>query len=226
MDDMDTVLELKNISKIYETKNNTQTVLKNVNLKIAKGDMLAIMGRSGSGKSTLLMIMGTLLKPSSGNIKVTGKDVLMLSPDEISELRREKTGFVFQDFRLFENLNVGENIILPMVLNRNYSKEMTDRMLHIARRLEIESLLEKSVSEISGGEKQKVALGRALINDPDIILADEPTGNLDTGSRNMILDLFMTINKEMGKTIIIVTHDHYAAKQCKKIVELRDGNIL
>jgi len=222
---MDTVLELKNISKKYEMNNNVQPVLQNVDLKIGKEDMLAIMGRSGSGKSTLLMIMGTLLKPDSGLLRVLGKDISMVSADEISKLRREKIGFIFQDFRLLENLNVGENILLPLVLDQHYSKEMTAQMMQIAKKLEINTILNKSIKDISGGEKQRVAIGRALINNPDIILADEPTGNLDSKSCTIILDLLSKINNEMGKTIVIVTHDNYVAKQCKKIFELKDGSI-
>ncbi|MBO5033166.1 MAG: ABC transporter ATP-binding protein [Lachnospiraceae bacterium] len=220
---MDTILELKNISKSYRTKAAIQTVLKNINLKIEKEDMLAVMGRSGSGKSTLLKITGTMLKPDSGCVKILGKDTSMMSADEISKIRRDKIGFVFQDFRLMENMTAGENMLLPLVLDRHYSKEMQIRMSEVAEQLEIETILNKNIMEISGGEKQRVAIGRALINDPDIILADEPTGNLDSKSCSIIMQLLAKINCELGKTIIIVTHDHYVAGQCKKIIELKDG---
>lgn len=223
---MDTILEMNHISKTYMYQNSKQTVLKNISISIEKKDMLAIMGKSGSGKSTLLMIMGTILKPSSGSLKVMGKDISGLCPNEISRMRRENIGFVFQEFRLLDNLNVGENILLPRILDRKYSKEMKNEVNRISKMLEIENIIDKDIMEISGGERQRVAIARALINNPDIILADEPTGNLDSQSSKVVLQLLCKINEEMNKTIVIVTHDLEIAGQCKKILKLKDGEII
>lgn len=200
-------------------------VLKGIDLNIGKEDFVGIMGRSGCGKTTLLKIMGTIDKPTRGKIHYGDKDIRKLNADYLSELRRNSIGFVFQDFNLMDNLSVEENIMLPLVLNKMPYKNAKGIVEANACNLGIEHLLKKNIYELSGGEKQRVAIARALSNDPEVIFADEPTGNLDLASALNIMQCFMRINSERHKAVVLVTHDPHIASYCKKIYFLDEGRI-
>lgn len=226
------VIEGKNLVRNYKINENNLKeenkvkVIKGLDLLVEEGDFIAIMGKSGCGKTTLMKLLGFIDNPTSGDIIFKGKSTRKFSEDEIADIRRKEIGFVFQDFYLMDSLTVKENIMLPMILDG----EETNKMLSITERLathfEIGHLLNKNIYELSGGEKQRVAICRALINEPELILADEPTGNLDSKSAQIVIDSFMNINKDMKKTIIIVTHDAEIASYCKKVIFLKDGNII
>lgn len=200
-------------------------VLKGIDLDIEDEDFVGIMGRSGCGKTTLLKILGTIDKPTKGKIHYGDKDVRKLNADYLAELRRNSIGFVFQDFNLMDNLSAEENIMLPLVLNKMPYKKAKGIVEDNACNLGIEYLLKKNIYELSGGEKQRVAIARALSNDPEIIFADEPTGNLDLASALNIMQCFMTINSERHKAVVLVTHDPYIASYCNKIFFLDEGRI-
>lgn len=200
-------------------------VLKEIDLRIEQEDFIGIMGRSGCGKSTLLKIIGTIEQPTKGKIYYGDADVRRLRAEELAALRRNRIGFVFQDFQLMDNLSVEENIMLPMVLNQVKYRDMravVDRNAHL---LELSKLLKKYPYELSGGEKQRAAIARAMSNNPDIILADEPTGNLDMSSARNIMDCFTRIHQESHKAVVMVTHDPFIASYCSKICYLADGVI-
>ena len=216
------VLELKNIKKEYKTKKVTTKVLKDINLSVEKGEFISIMGESGSGKTTLLNVISTLDKASSGKVTLNGKDINSIKDKEISKFRREELGFVFQDFNLLNQFDNKDNILLPLVLsNVNYSI-MTERLAKLSEKVGIKEILEKYPYEISGGQKQRVAITRALITNPSLLLADEPTGALDSSSSNMILNLFEEINTS-GQTILMVTHSLKASSYSKRVVFIKDG---
>ncbi len=200
-------------------------VLKGIDLDIEDEDFVGIMGRSGCGKTTLLKILGTIDKPTKGKIHYGDKDIRKLNADYLAELRRNSIGFVFQDFNLMDNLSVEENIMLPLVLNKVPYKNAKGIVEANACNLGIEYLLKKNIYELSGGEKQRVAIARALSNDPEIIFADEPTGNLDLASALNIMQCFMRINSERHKAVVLVTHDPHIASYCKKIYFLDEGRI-
>lgn len=200
-------------------------VLKGIDLNIENEDFIGIMGRSGCGKTTLLKILGTIDKPTRGKVYYGDKDIRKLNADCLAELRRNSIGFVFQDFNLMDNLSAEENIMLPLVLNEVPYKKAKDIVKENACNLGIEHLLKKNIYELSGGEKQRVAIARALSNDPKIIFADEPTGNLDLASALNIMQCFMKINSERRKAVVLVTHDPHIASYCKKIYFLDEGRI-
>lgn len=218
-------IELENIKKIY-IPNTTLEVqaLKNINLKIEKGDFCSILGVSGSGKSTLLYLLGCIDKPTSGIYKLEGKDVSNLSEKELAKIRNEKIGFVLQDFGLIEEETVIENIMVPFLFSSKNNKNIRFKIEKILKDLDIFDLQNKKVNLLSGGQRQRVAIARALIIEPEIILADEPTGSLDTDTSNNIMNIFKNLNKE-GKTIIIVTHNLELAKETNKCYKIRDGLI-
>lgn len=218
-------IELENIKKIY-IPNTTLEVqaLKNINLKIEKGDFCSILGVSGSGKSTLLYLLGCIDKPTSGIYKLEGKDVSNLSEKELAKIRNEKIGFVLQDFGLIEEETVIENIMVPFLFSSKNNKNIRFKIEKILKDLDIFDLQNKKVNLLSGGQRQRVAIARALIIEPEIILADEPTGALDTDTSNNIMNIFKNLNKE-GKTIIIVTHNLELAKETNKCYKIRDGLI-
>lgn len=219
---------IRNYKKSGERKNAEDDikVLKKLNFVIEEHDFVGIMGKSGCGKTTLLKVLGLIDGPTEGNMYFMEEDTDELWGDKLSDIRRNKIGFIFQDFYLMDSLSVKENIMLPMILNKDKTGEMLKRSEEYANRFGIEKLLDKNPYELSGGEKQRVAICRALINNPDLILADEPTGNLDSKSSKVVIDSMVKINEEIKKTIIMVTHDPQIASYCKRIILLKDGEIL
>lgn len=221
-----TLLEVKNVKKIYTTRfgKNQVQALSNVNFSVEVGEYVAIIGESGSGKTTLLNILAALDKPTRGSVLLQGKDLTHIREKEITNFRREHLGFVFQDFNLLDNFNNKDNIFLPLVLSKKSVSEMERRLAPIAKQLGIEDILTKYPYEISGGQKQRVAVARALITQPDLVLADEPTGALDSKSTEELLHLFGQIN-EKRQTIIMVTHSTSAASHASRVLFIKDGKI-
>lgn len=222
------LIETKKLVRNYKlTESNLKIeVIKSLDLLIEKEDFIAIMGKSGCGKTTLLKLLGFIDKPTSGDIMFKGKSIRKFNKDEISDVRNKEIGFVFQDFCLMDSLSVKENIMLPMILSGEETDKMLSKSKELAKHFEISHLLNKNIYELSGGEKQRVAICRALINEPDLILADEPTGNLDSKSAQIVINSLKSINEDMKKTIVIVTHDAEIASYCKKVIFLKDGNII
>lgn len=224
--EMENIIQSINLNKKFKMGEIDLEVLKDINLTINKGEFVSIMGPSGSGKSTLLYLMGGLDKPTSGSIKIHDKEVAVMNDKEQSILRRRDLGFVFQFYNLIPNLNVEENIMLPILLDGGKPKE---HQAHLEEILEIVGLTDRrkhTPRELSGGQQQRVAIARALINDPEIILADEPIGNLDSKTGTEIMELFKKINKEKKKTIIQVTHSVEAANYGDRIIQVKDGCII
>jgi len=222
------MIKCENIVKIYQTGGNETPVLRDVSFEIQKGEYLAIMGPSGSGKSTLMHILGALDRPTSGRYFLDGKNVFDLSGDEMAEIRSQKIGFVFQSFNLLPRSTVLRNVMVPLIYNRKITK--AERRAKAERALKAVGL-EKELwthlsNQLSGGQMQRVAIARALINDPGIILADEPTGNLDSKTGAVVLDTFEKLNKENGHTIILITHDKNVAEHARRIIEIKDGVII
>lgn len=220
------VLEVKNLKKIYRPRfgGNQVQALSRVTFSVEEGEYVAIMGESGSGKTTLLNIMAALDKPTEGIVCLDGKPLSSVKEKDIAQFRRDNLGFVFQEFNLLDTFNLKDNILLPLVLKGVSYKEMPGKLLPIARELGIESLLEKYPYEVSGGQKQRAAAARALITDPRILLADEPTGALDSRSTDELLDLFARINRR-GQTILMVTHSVKAASRAGRVLFIKDGEV-
>lgn len=220
------IIEVKDVCKVFGSKENSNTVLDNVSLNIEKGEFVSLMGESGSGKSTLLYLIGGLDKPTSGNICIDGKDINAIKEKELAVLRRKDIGFVFQFYNLVQNLTVEENIMLPVIMDGRKEKDYKERLEEI---LDIVGLKEKRKSlpnQLSGGQQQRVSIARAIILSPEVILADEPIGNLDSKSGEDVMNLFKTINKEEGITILQVTHSEESAKYGNRIIRLKDGKIV
>ena len=218
-----TVIECRNIKKEYRVGETATKVLNDISLKITQGEFISIMGPSGSGKSTLLYILGGLDSPTGGSVYIGGQDISRFDDYKKSVMRRRNIGFVFQFYNLIPNLNVEENILLPILLDGKNPKDYRKQLNEI---LDIVGLTERrkhTPRELSGGQQQRVAIARALINDPEIIFADEPTGNLDTKTGTEIMRLLQEINRESSKTIIMVTHSADAAAYCNRIVRVKDG---
>ena len=220
------LLEVKDIKKVYTTrfKANQVLALKSISFKVDIGEYVAIMGESGSGKTTLLNILATLDKPTSGEILLNNKNVEKIKEKELTAYRRDHLGFVFQDFNLLDTFSIKDNILLPMVLANKPIAIMEDRLTPIVNKLGIAHLLTKFPYEVSGGEKQRTAVARALINEPELLLADEPTGALDSKATEQLLDLFSKINDE-GQTVLMVTHSTKAASYAKRVLFIKDGEI-
>ena len=220
------LLEVRNLKKIYTTRfgGNQIQALSNVSFAVESGEYVAIMGESGSGKTTLLNILAALDRPTSGEVFLNGKSTLSIREREIAAFRRENLGFVFQDFNLLDNFSLKDNIFLPLVLSGVDYKEMEKRIRPIAQKLGITELLEKYPYEVSGGQKQRAAVARALITNPELVLADEPTGALDSRATGGLLKLFSQINAE-GQTVVMVTHSTKAASHANRILFIKDGEV-
>ena len=218
------MLKLKNIHKSYQQGSQEFPILKGIDLHVKEGDFLAIMGPSGSGKSTLMNIIGCLDKASAGSYHIEGTDVSDLSDNQLSDLRNQKIGFVFQNFNLMPKLTACQNVELPLTYMKVPKKERRERALEMLRLVGLEERSDFKPMELSGGQKQRVAIARALVTNPSFILGDEPTGALDTKTSVQIMELFKQFN-EQGKTIVIMTHEPEVAQLCKQTVVLRDGNI-
>lgn len=220
------LLEVKNVKKIYTTRfgGNQVEALKNVNFSVEPREYVAIMGESGSGKTTLLNILAALDKPSGGKVYLKGRDLGSLREKEIATFRRQNLGFVFQDFHLLDTFPLKDNIFLPLVLSGKKYEEMGKRLRPIAEKLGIQGILDKYPYEVSGGQKQRAAVARALITRPQLILADEPTGALDSRAADDLMNLFTTIHQD-GQTIVMVTHSVKAASNAKRVLFIKDGEV-
>lgn len=220
------ILQVNNLKKIYTTRfgSNQVKALSDVSFSVEQGEYVAIMGESGSGKTTLLNILASLDKPTSGEVLLNGKSIVSIKEKEISAFRRNNLGFVFQDFNLLDTFSLKDNIFLPLVLSGKKFDEMNERLQPLAKKLGISDLLEKYPYEVSGGQKQRAAIARALITTPQLILADEPTGALDSHSSDELLQLFEDINKE-GQTIVMVTHSTKAASSAQRVLFIKDGRV-
>ena len=220
------ILQVKGLQKTYTTRfgGNRVEVLKNVNFSVEKGEYVAIMGESGSGKTTLLNMLAALDKPTGGSVMLDGQELSKIKESEVAAFRRDNLGFVFQEFNLLDTLSVEDNIYLPLVLAGKNYKEMEQRLQPIAARLGIAGLLKKYPYEISGGQKQRVAVARAIITEPKMLLADEPTGALDSKATDELLRLFEQVN-EAGQTILMVTHSVKAASHAGRVLFIKDGEV-
>lgn len=223
---MNKILEIKNLYKNYYSNNhkNELKVLNGINLEVDEGDFIAIMGDSGSGKTTLLNIIAGLIPATSGNVLINNENLTTLNDEQLADFRAQHLGYVFQDFNLLDNLDNRDNILLPLVLQNKPYSLLKEKLKDILKVMDIEMLLNKYPYELSGGQKQKIAIARALIVNPSLILADEPTGSLDSKSSEQILKLFQDINK-LNHTILMVTHSIEAATYAKKVIFIKDGKL-
>ena len=220
------LIEVKDVIKTYQTGEDSFNALNCVSLTIEKGEFVAIMGTSGSGKSTFMNMLGTLDKPNSGSYHLDGVDVLSLDSDELADIRNLKMGFVFQGFNLIARTSALENVELPMIYKGIPEQERIERAKKALRIVGLENREDHMPNQMSGGQQQRVAIARAIVNDPPLILADEPTGNLDTRTSIEVMEFFVKLNKDMGKTIVLVTHEPDIAAYCKRVVRFKDGNII
>lgn len=222
---MEKVLEVKNIEKYYGNKGNLTKAIDNISFNVFKGEFVGIMGASGSGKTTLLNCISTIDKVTSGDVIVNNNNITKLKGDKLNKFRREDLGFIFQDFNLLDTLTNYENIALALTIQGVKPKEIDDRIKDISKKLGIEKILNKYPYEVSGGQKQRVASARAIITNPKLVLADEPTGALDSKSARMLLENFEYLNNKLNATIVMVTHDAFTASYCKRILFIKDGKI-
>lgn len=225
MKTIDDIIKMVNITKVYIGADVGTTALKNIDLTVKKGEFLAITGRSGSGKSTLMHVIGLLDTPTSGTYFLNGTDVSKLGEDELAFQRNKEVGFVFQSFNLLPKLSALENVILPAIYAGTKTKERIENAVELLTELGLEDHLNKRPNQMSGGQQQRVAIARALMNDPELILADEPTGNLDTKSGDDVMKTLKQLSKK-GKTIVLITHEHDVANQAQKILHLEDGMLV
>lgn len=222
---MEKILSIKNIEKYYGNKGNMVKAIDDISFDVFKGEFVGVMGPSGSGKTTLLNNISTIDEVSAGHIYINEKDLTEITPKEIAKFRRENLGFIFQDFNLLDTLTIHENIALALTINRTKKNEIDSRVADVARELGIEDILSKYPYEVSGGQKQRCACARALITNPKLILADEPTGALDSRSAQMLIEMISQLNKELEATILMVTHDSFTASYCDRILFINDGKI-
>ena len=218
------ILTAKHLGKVYEGK-IPYTALSDINFSIEAGEFVAIMGPSGSGKSTLLNVISTIDRPTSGSVCINGEDSHEMNDDQLAHFRRSTLGFVFQDFNLIHTLTVGENIMLPLTLEGVPTPEIKKRTAEVAALLGIEKLLPKRTFEISGGQAQRTAVARAVVTNPSLLLADEPTGNLDSKATKDVMELFKMLNETRNATILMVTHDSFVASYCKRVLIIKDGQL-
>ena len=219
------VLKLENVKKYYGVKNNITKAVDGISFQVDEGEFVAIMGASGSGKTTLLNCISTIDNVTSGHIYVGREDITEIKEDDMADFRRENLGFIFQDFNLLDTLSIEENISLSLIINHTDVNEVDKRVLDIASKLGISDVLKKFPYEVSGGQKQRCACARALITHHKLILADEPTGALDSKSSRMLLETMRDMNEHLGATILMVTHDTFSASFCKRVLFLKDGKI-
>ncbi len=222
---MSNILKLDKVEKYYGNKSNVTKAVDNISFEVEKGEFVAIMGASGSGKTTLLNCMSTIDKVTSGHIFVDGEDITKFKGDKLNDFRRENLGFIFQDFNLLDTLTAYENISLALSIQDVGVKEITKRVNEIVTKLGITEVLNKYPYEISGGQKQRVAVARAIITNPKIVLADEPTGSLDSKSSKILLETFNYLNTKLNATILMVTHDSFAASFANRVIFIKDGKI-
>ena len=220
-----TILQVDDIQKFYGNKGNLTKAIDHISLSVKKGEFLGIMGASGSGKTTLLNCISTIDTVTSGHIYIEGKDITKLHGAPLSEFRGKKLGFIFQDFNLLDTLTAYENISLALSIAGMKPGDINERVLQVAKALNIQEVLEKYPYQMSGGQQQRVAAARAIVTNPAIVLADEPTGALDTNSSRMLLTMLTELNEQLDATILMVTHDAFSASYCKRILFIKDGKV-
>lgn len=225
MNQMEMILEAKAVSKVFGGKRNQFKALHDIDLNIAKGEFVGVMGPSGAGKSTLLNVLSTIEVPTSGKIQFDGVELTKMKERQLTEFRRDKMGFIFQDYNLLDTLTVGENIMLPLAFTHMPAEQIKQRVTELARQFGIEGMLEKYPYEISGGQQQRTAVCRALSSNPRLLFADEPTGALDSKSAFQLLETLSKLNQERQATILMVTHDPYAASFCSRVIFIKDGSL-
>lgn len=222
---MENILTIENISKYYGNKSNLTKAISNISMNVDKGEFIAIMGASGSGKTTLLNVISTIDKVTSGHIYIEGQDITKLKGNDLNRFRREELGFIFQDFNLLDTLTAYENIALALQIQNFKAKAIEQQTKVVARKLDIEDILNKYPYEMSGGQKQRVASARAIVTNPKLVLADEPTGALDSKSSKMLLELLQRLNQDYQTTILMVTHDAFSASYASKVIFIKDGKV-
>lgn len=222
---MNTLLEIKNITKYYGSRDNISKALNGVSFSMEKGEFTAVMGASGSGKSTLLNVVATIDRASSGSILLEGREISEMREEELAAFRRDRLGFIFQDYNLLDTLTVAENIVLALNLKKIPVDETEKRLKSVAAALEITDQLDKFPRQLSGGQRQRAACARALITQPALILADEPTGALDSANSKALMQTFTVMNKQLGSTILMVTHDAVVGSYASRVLFLKDGQI-
>lgn len=222
---MENILKIEEIEKYYGNKSSLTKAINNLSFEVEKGEFVAIMGASGSGKTTLLNVISTIDKVTSGHIYVGGEDITKLRGNRLNKFRREELGFIFQDFNLLDTLTAYENIALALSIQNVKANEIDERIKKVAKELSIKEVLNKYPYQMSGGQKQRVASARAIITNPKLVLADEPTGALDSKSAKMLLERFNYLNKELKATILMVTHDAFTASYATRVIFIKDGKI-
>lgn len=220
------VIELRNVWKIYQMGKVRVEALKGLNFKVIQGEFVSVMGPSGSGKSTCVNMIGALDIPTRGHIYLEGKDISKLSESDLAQIRGRKIGFIFQQFNLIPTLSAMENVMLPMMFQNKSKSERVERAKHLLELVGLGDRMHHKPTELSGGQQQRVAIARALSNDPDVVLADEPTGNLDTRTGAQVIEMLGRLHKEENKTIIMVTHDKLVAEHADRVEFLKDGQIV
>ena len=222
---MENILTIENISKYYGNKSNLTKAISNISMNVDKGEFIAIMGASGSGKTTLLNVISTIDKVTSGHIYIEGQDITKLKGNDLNRFRREELGFICQDFNLLDTLTAYENIALALQIQNFKAKAIEQQIKVVARKLDIEDILNKYPYEMSGGQKQRVASARAIVTNPKLVLADEPTGALDSKSSKILLERLQRLNQDYQTTILMVTHDAFSASYASKVIFIKDGKV-